>query len=168
MDRNTILYVIRFIVLILSQVLVLNNINFLGFLNPYVYIVFILIAPMNIDRSLFLILSFLLGLTIDMFGDSGGVHAAACLITAFFRSVALRFVFGLSFEFQTIKLSKVRFGELFMYVTLMVFLHHLVLFSLEIFNLSHILIILKKTLFSSLFTIFITLMVMMLLRRNNS
>ncbi|WP_062056696.1 hypothetical protein [Aquimarina longa] len=168
MTRDTLLHIIRFIVLVLIQVLILNHINFLGSLNPYIYIIFILLAPININKGLFLIISFLLGLIIDIFGDSGGIHAAACTIIAFFRPIALRSVFGLSYEFQTVKLSNVRFGERFAYVILMVLTHHLVLFSLEFFNFSHTLLIIKKTLFSSAFTIMITMLVLVLFRKNES
>ncbi len=168
MNRDTASHITRFIVLILVQVLILNHVNFLGSLNPYIYIIFILLAPININKSLFLLLSFILGLTIDMFGDSGGVHAAACLIIAFFRPVALRSVFGLSYEFQTVKLGSIGFGEKLAYVTLMVLTHQFVIFSLEIFNFSHILLIAKKTLFSSLFTIVVTMLVLVLFRRKDS
>ncbi len=168
MNRETALQIGRFMILVLVQVMVLNHINFLGYLNPYIYIIFILLAPININKSLFLVSSFILGLIMDFFGDSGGVHAAACTIIAFFRPVALRSVFGLSYEFQTLKLSNLRFGEKFIYVILMVLTHHIVLFSLEIFNFSHILLIAKKTLFSSLLTIIVTMLVLVLFRRNDS
>ncbi|WP_025741361.1 hypothetical protein [Aquimarina pacifica] len=168
MNKDTLSNITRFIALIFVQVSILNHINFLGFLNPYIYIIFILLAPININRSLFLVLSFILGLTIDMFGDSGGVHAAACVIIAFFRPVALGSVFGLSYEFQTVKLSNAGLGERFAYVIIMVLTHHIVLFSLEIFNFSHIILILKKTLFSSIFSIVITMLVLVLFRKNDS
>jgi len=162
MNRDTLLHIIRFISLILIQVLILNHVDFLGYLNPYIYIIFILLAPININKSLFLLLSFILGLTIDIFGDSGGVHAAACLVIAFFRPIALRTVFGLSYEFQTVKLSNTRFGEKLAYVILLVLTHHIVLFSLEIFNISGILLILKKTLFSSVFTLILCILISLL------
>ncbi|MEW7277702.1 rod shape-determining protein MreD [Aquimarina sp. 2201CG1-2-11] len=168
MNKDIILHIIRFVILVLVQVLILNHVNFLGFLNPYIYIIFILLAPININKGLFLALSFLLGLCIDMFGDSGGIHAAACTIIAFFRPVALRSAFGLSYEFQTVKLSNVRFGERLAYVVLLVLTHHIVLFSLEIFNFSHILLIIKKALFTSIFTIVITMLVLVLFRRSDS
>lgn len=158
----------RFIVLILVQVLVLNNINFMGYINPYIYIIFILLFPLNVSRALFLFLSFLLGLTMDMFGDSGGVHAAACLVAAFIRPVILRTSFGISYEFQTVKFNNIGLGERILYVTLMVLSHHLVLFTLEIFNFSHILLLLKKTLFSSIFTIVICNLVLVLFQKKDS
>ncbi|MFD2563988.1 rod shape-determining protein MreD [Aquimarina rubra] len=168
MNNSVLLYIGRFLSLVLVQVFILNHINFLGYLNPYIYIIFILLAPININKSLFLFLSFILGLTIDMFGDSGGVHAAASIVIAYLRPVVLRSVFGLSYEFQTVKLSKVGFGQRLAYVTLMVFTHHIILFSLEIFNFSHILLIAKKSLFSSLFSIIVIMLVLVLFRRKDS
>lgn len=168
MNKDTLLHIVRFVILVLVQALILNHVNFLGFLNPYIYIIFILLAPININRSLFISLSFLLGLSIDIFGDSGGIHAAACTVIAYFRPIALRSAFGLSYEFQTVKLSNVRFGERLAYVVLLVLTHHIVLFSLEIFNFSHILLIAKKTLLTSIFTIVITMLVLVLFRRSDS
>ena len=69
----------RFILLVLVQVIVLNKINFLGYINPYIYILFIILFPIKNNRVLFIFLGFLLGLTVDLFLDSGGVHAAACV-----------------------------------------------------------------------------------------
>nr|WP_299603734.1 rod shape-determining protein MreD [uncultured Aquimarina sp.] len=168
MNNNIPLYIGRFISLVFVQVFILNNINFWGYLNPYIYIIFILLSPININKSLFLVLSFILGITIDLFGDSGGVHATACISIAYLRPVILRSVFGLSYEFQTVKLSKVNFGQRLAYVTLMIFIHHIILFTLEIFNFSHILLIAKKTLFSSLFSIIVIMLVLVLFRRKDS
>ncbi|WP_378185757.1 rod shape-determining protein MreD [Aquimarina sp. W85] len=168
MSNSILVHIGRFIILILVQALLLNNINFLGYLNPYIYIIFILLAPIGINRSLFLILSFFLGLFMDILGDSGGVHAAACLVAAYVRPIILRTAFGLSYEFQTVKLSKLRFGERFIYVTLTVLAHHLVLFSLEVFNFMHILVILKKTLTTSIFTILMTLLILVIFRKNDT
>jgi len=168
MNNSILLYIGRFLVLILVQVFLFNHINFLGHLNPYIYILFILLAPINIHKSLFLFFSFILGLTIDMFGDSGGIHATACIVITYIRPIILRSVFGLSYEFQTVKLGKVGFGELLAYVALIVFIHHSILFSFEMFNFSHILLTAKKTLFSSLFSIIIIMLVLVLIRKKDS
>jgi len=93
----------------------------------------------------------------DMFGNSGGIHAAACLFLAYLRPYALRFSFGLSYEYNAIKLSNVGFYERFIFISVMVILHHIVLFSLEVFNISNVLYTLNKTLVTSIFTIILCL-----------
>lgn len=166
---NNIIFInsIRFIVLILIQALVLNNINFLGYINPYIYVLFVLLYPIKNNRMLFIFLSFLLGLTLDMFLDSGGVNAAASVTIAYIRPLFLKFSFGASYEHQTVKFSNTEFGQRFTYISFLVLIHHLILFSLEIFNVSQILLILKKTLFSSIFTILLCLIIKILFSRKS-
>lgn len=151
--------IVRFIALVLIQVLVLNNINFMGYINPYIYILFIILFPVKNNRMLIIFLSFLLGLSVDLFLDSGGVHAAACVTIAYIRPIILKFSFGMIYEHQTIKFSNTEFGQRLTYFTFIVFIHHLILFSLEIFNASNILLILKKSLFSGIFTLILCLLI---------
>lgn len=148
----------RFVILVFLQVLILNNINFAGYINPYLYVLFLLLYPFTGNQSLFLFISFLLGISIDIFEDSGGINAAACLVAAFVRPNLLRFSFGISYDHQNIRLSATPFGAKLSYVFLMVLIHHFVLFSLEMFSVNHILLILKKTFFSSIFTAILILL----------
>ncbi|MCM4161008.1 rod shape-determining protein MreD [Antarcticibacterium flavum] len=157
MNNTILINSLRFIFLVLLQVLLLNNINFLGYVNPYLYLLFLVLYPFNTSQSLFLFLAFLLGITIDAFEDSGGIHAAASLFAAYIRPVFLRFSFGVSYDYQTVKLSNTPYGARISYITLLVFVHHLVLFTLEMFDFSHLFLILKKTFFSGIFTIILIL-----------
>jgi len=159
--------IVRFIILVLVQVLVLNNINFLGYINPYIYILFIILYPIKNNRLLFIFLGFLLGLAVDLFLDSGGVHAAACVTIAYVRPVILKFAFGMTYEHQTVKFSVTEFGQRITYFSIITLIHHLILFSLEIFNISKIILILKKSFFSSIFTILLCLLITILFSRKN-
>ncbi len=150
--------IFRFFVLIIVQALIFNNINFLGYINPFPYILFILLFPIQVDRTLFIFLSFMLGLFIDIFSDSGGVHAAACVTIAFIRPPILKFAFGMVYEHQNIKFNNTEFGNRIIYFLILILSHHLILFTLEIFNISNILLILKKTLFSSAFTLILCIL----------
>ncbi|SDB53137.1 rod shape-determining protein MreD [Flavobacteriaceae bacterium MAR_2010_188] len=147
----------QFIGLVLVQVLVLNNINFAGFVNPYLYVLFILLYPIKNNRTFFLTLSFLIGLAVDIFSDSGGVNAGASVFIAFMRPIILKFSFGMVYEYQTLKFNNTEIGNRMIYFAILIIVHHFVLFSLEVFNFSEILLILKKTLFSSIFTLILCL-----------
>lgn len=154
--------ILRFVVLILAQALIFNHINLLGTVNPFPYILFILLFPVNNNRVLFIFLSFMLGLFIDLFSDSGGVHAAACVTIAFIRPAVLKFVFGMIYEHQHIKFNNTEFSNRAIYFLILIVIHHLILFSLEIFNISNTLLILKKTLFSGAFTLILCILISVL------
>jgi len=102
----------------------------------------------------------MLGLCVDLFNDTGGVHAAATLIISFLRPFILRLSFGLSYDYNTLKISKADFKSQFLYFTIMVGIHHVCLFSFEYFSLDSFITILKNTLFSLVLTeIFIIILV---------
>ena len=164
---NNLIFVntIRFLLLVLVQVLLLNQINLFGYVNPYLYLLFIIIYPFTGNKSLLIFLSFLLGLFVDFFSDSGGIHAAACVSIAFIRPVVLKYSFGISYEYNTIKISSEDYMKQFIYVGSMVFIHHFILFALEIFNINHFVLFLNSILFSSIFSIVLILSTITLFSR---
>jgi hypothetical protein len=166
MNSSIGLHIIRFVTLILLQVAIFNNINFLGFINPYVYIIFIFLFPIRDNRLILLLVSFVLGMTLDMFLDSGGVHAGASVVLAYSRPILLKFSFGMLYEHQSVNFNNSEVGSLISYVAIGTLLHHLVLFSLEIFNIGSIWLILKKTLFSSIFTLIVSILIIILFSQN--
>ncbi|GAA4240761.1 rod shape-determining protein MreD [Winogradskyella damuponensis] len=166
MNNVTGINIARFILLLLTQVVICNQINFLGYINPYIYIIFIFLFPIREERLVLLLVSFLLGMFVDMFSDSGGVHAAAAVSLAYVRPILLKSAFGMLYEHQSIKFSNTDMGSLISYISLGTLIHHLILFSLEIFNISNILLILQKTLFSSIFTIILSVLIIILFSRN--
>ncbi len=156
---------IRFFTLVLIQVLICNQINFLGYINPYIYILFIILYPTKNNRALFIFLSFLLGLTIDLFLDSGGIHAAASVFIAYARPILLRSAFGVQYENYAVKFNTIEFGSKLTYITFLTLIHHIILFSLEIFSISKIILVFQKTLFSSIFTILLCTLITIIFSR---
>jgi rod shape-determining protein MreD len=153
MKNNIVINSLRFLGLLIAQIFIFNNLNVFGYINPLPYVLFLLVFPFTANRSLFIFIAFLTGLTMDMFGNSGGIHAAACLVLAYVRPLVLRATYGVSYEYNSVKLSKGSFYERIVFISILVLVHHLVFFSLEVFNVSSILYILKKTLLTSVGTI---------------
>ncbi len=166
MRNSTVSNIVGFISFVFLQVFILNHVDFLGYVNPYLYIIFILFLPIGMKQWKVLILSFLLGLVMDIFDDSGGIHTSACLVIAYFRPFFLQTSFGLSFDNRTINFYRSPFKERFLYILLMVLVHHLVLFSLVFFDFSHVFLILKNVIFSGIFTSLLIMITMVLLRRS--
>ena len=94
-----------------------------------------------------------------------GINAAASLVAAYFRPNILKFAFGVSYEFQTIKFYQTPFTQRLTYILLIVFIHHFVLFSFAYFNFTYILEILENTLISGIFTVLLVVISMILFRK---
>ena len=154
----------RFILLLAAQILIFNRIDLFGFINPFPYVLFIILYPVNGNKSGLLAASFLLGLLIDMFWNSGGVHAAACLVLAYYRPAIFKFSFGLSYEYQTVRLNDVVTPERFSFLLIAIVLHHFVLFVLEVFKVSFLWDILVRTVLSTIFTIITCIIIIYIIK----
>lgn len=158
MNRENINNGLLFIGLILLQIIVLNNINFLGYINPYFYIIFIFLYPIKKDDATILLLSFFLGLCIDIFSDSGGINAAATLFIAFIRIPVLKSVIGKrEIDYGALTIFKLPFPKMFLYVVILTFFHHFIVFGMEYFKWSKFGIIMLNTFLTSIFTIILTM-----------
>lgn len=146
---------VQFFLLLAAQIIIFNNIDLFGYINPFPYILFIILFPVNGNKQLLIVTSFLLGITMDLFSNSGGVHAAACLILAYARPYIFKFAFGLSYEYQTIKINDALTPERFSFLLVAVVIHHFALFILEVFQLSSLWDILLRTVIGTLFTLLI-------------
>ena len=159
MSRAIIINLLRFIVLVFIQVFLLKNIDVYGLSTPYLYILFILLLPFNIPNILLFILAFILGITVDMFYDTPGLHTAVCIILAFVRILFISITVqkeGFDNEPEP-TLSIMGFRWFFTYAVTLTIIHHFFLFNLEAFSLSQIEFTISRVLLSSLFTVFLML-----------
>jgi len=153
---------LSFVLLILAQVLVFNRLNFLGFINPMIYLLFLYWYPIKQRRSIFIIISFILGLIIDIFSDTLAFHSVACATMAYFRPAIMRFVFGVNYEFQSFKLSNTTRAQQITFLAFLIIGHHAIFFMLEIFSFSHLLLLLKKTISTSAGTLILGILIISL------
>lgn len=152
--------------LLMAQVLIFNNIDFLGYINPYPYVLFILLYPVNGNKYGLLVGSFLMGIIIDLFLNSGGIHAFASVALAFYRPLIFKFSFGLSYEYQTVKINDKLSPERFSFIVISIATHHLILFLLEIFEINLIFSALMRTVFSVLTTTLICILLIYIFKPN--
>ena len=151
---KSIYYLFIGILLLLLQVLVLNNVLLFGYVNPYIYIAFVFFFPLKERRFLFIFLSFLIGLTVDIFSDSGGVHAFSILTIAYIRLFFVKLFFKkTTVDFPFFNLQKEQFGKIFNYTVTLTIIHHFILFSLANFSFQNFINILLNTIYSSIFTL---------------
>jgi rod shape-determining protein MreD len=144
-----------FILLLLLQVLLFNNIQFSGYVNPYVYIMFILVLPFEMPSWFLLIISFITGLIIDFFSGTPGMHTSATTLTGFVRPYVLRIISPRDGYEPGADLSMMIYGIrwFFIYASIIVLIHHTALFYLEVFRFADFFRTLLRVLLSSLFSV---------------
>lgn len=160
-------YILSFLILVLLQVLILNNIQLSGYINPYIYILFILTLPFNTPKWALLVLGFLLGLSIDLFTHTVGMHASATVFLAFLRPGLLNSMEprGGYEPDSNPSIQDFGLGWFFKYAALSVLAHHLFLFYIEVFKLEGFFQTLSRALLSGLFSLVLILFIKLFIKK---
>ncbi len=154
MLRVNLKYPFLFVLLILLQVFIFNNIQVSGYINPQIYVFFILVLPLNIRGWKLLLIAFGMGLIIDAFADSLAIHALSSLFMAFCRPTALKVLGGNPDPDETTSPSYYNIGlfSLFLYSFVLILIHHTSLFLLELFRFNELIETMNRSLISSSLT----------------
>ena len=150
--------ILRFIFLILLQVFILDNIQFMGYINPMIYVLFILSLPVRFPKWALLILAFIMGFIIDVFSNTAGMHSFALVFAAFLRTPVIN-IFTSIDEGSNPTPSFHTFGvsAYVKYVVILVLIHHFILFFIESFSFLHLTLLIPKIIISSTVTILLIL-----------
>ena len=163
MKNNIVSSVFLFVALLLVQIIVLNNVNIDGYITPFVYVLIILLLPYSYNMGTVLILSFLIGLTVDIFSQTGGLHAMACTLLGAIRSKGVTTFFGVSEKdlasFRPLEYRSVKRVAIVTLMFLLIFIHHVVLYVFE--NLSFTLLL--SSFWHALINAIVTVVVCMLI-----
>ncbi len=151
--------IFRIVILVFFQVYILNNIQFSGAVNPYFYVLFVLLLPFETPGWILLSLAFILGLTIDIFSNTPGIHASATVFMAFLRPSVLSF-FSPRDGYVPGTFPRVYYygpGWFFQYSAILILAHHFFLFYIEVFRLSDFLLTFYRVMLSAVFTLFLVM-----------
>ena len=164
MNKQLIGYIGLAPIFILIQVLILNEILFFSYINPYIYISLIISFPLKGSKWFLLIYAFLLGFLIDLFSGTLGYHSTATVLIAYIKAYISKITIphNIIGDNEKISLNKIGSKSFITLSSLIIFIHHACLFFIEHININ--VNILGKVLFSS----FITLTLILILEIFNS
>ena len=170
--NNTNLFVfLRFLLIVTSQILIFNNVLFFG-VSPNIYLIFLIIFPLNYNKSLMYLYMFFTGLILDLFSNSYGIITFSLLISSLLRIYFLKFSFG---HFDASKVRKtadyIKETSLYQKLTflfLMYLTHQFFLFSIEAFSIEKFNWIIKKTLLSTIISIILSYIFILIFFKKNA
>lgn len=144
----------RYILVMILQVLLFDQLQLLGVCHPYIYVLCLLMMPITLSHSADMIIGAIAGLLMDIFCNSMGVHTAACIFIMFIRPYLIGAIVNDKDRLnEQISLRSLGMEALLRYVVILVVIHHLIVFLLAAWNWAHIGFVLVETLVSSLVTI---------------
>ena len=170
MILNILRHFLRFLLLTAIQVIILNNVQLATFINPFLYVLFILSLPVNFNRLGLLPIAMICGLTIDMFQNTPGMHASACLVMAYLRPGWLKMIAPRDGYENDAEPGIRKFGFVWYitYASVLVLAHHFVLFFLEVFRFSEFFDTFLRIVLSSILTLLLIIIAQYLTVRPRS
>jgi len=146
-----------FVFYMAAQVFFVRNLSLFGYAFCFVYVAFLLLLPFETSLVLLLIVGFATGLTIDMFYDTMGIHAAACVLLAFIRPTVIKILTPRSDLDEGMQLSIKAMGISWFlsYALILLAFHHTFLFFMEAASLSLALPALIKSVCSTVFSLLV-------------
>ena len=160
----------RFLFLLLGQILIFNNFLIFGN-NVNIYLIFVLVFPLNFNTSLSYLIVFLFGFILDFFSNSMGIITFSLLISILIKPYILKFVFG-NFDINQVRktseyISKTSLFQKTSYLLIMFISHQLIINFIDIFSFEKLKIIINKTLVSTIISIFFSYIIVLIFFRKN-
>ena len=148
----------RYILVMVLQVLLFDQLQLWGVCHPYIYILCLLMLPITLPHSVDMMIGALVGLVMDICCNSLGVHMAACILIMFIRPYLIGGIVNDKDRLnEQISLRTLGVEAMVKYVVILVIIHHLAVFSLAAWSWAHIGFVLIETIVSSIVTVLIIL-----------
>ncbi|MDG1023499.1 MAG: rod shape-determining protein MreD [Flavobacteriaceae bacterium] len=159
MSSITLKTIASFVILVLSQVFIFNQMNLLGYINPMLYVLFLVHYRFDQNQTLFIFIGFLLGFFIDFMSQTGGAHIIASLSASFFRPFIIRNAFGITAELPKSFQSDSRVLNKIVFLLFFIPLHHLIYFIVVYFSWDAFSLILKSTALTAFFSLLLIVII---------
>ena len=144
----------RYVLVMVLQVLLFNQLQLWGVCHPYIYVLCLLMMPITLPHSMDMLIGAVVGLIMDIFCNSMGIHMAACILLMFIRPYLLGVIINDKDRLnEQISLRAVGMEAFAKYVVILVLMHHMTVFLLAAWSWTHIVFVLLETLVSGIITI---------------
>lgn len=146
----------RYILVMMLQVLLFDQLQLWGVCHPYIYILCLLMMPITLPHNAEMVIGAVVGLIMDVFCNSLGIHTASCILLMFIRPYLIGAVVNDKDRLnEQISLRSIGMEALIKYVAIMVVIHHLTVFMLAAWSWHHLGFVLMETVVSSAITILV-------------
>ncbi|MCM1484379.1 MAG: rod shape-determining protein MreD [Muribaculaceae bacterium] len=142
------------LILLITQVIVLNHVCLFGVAVPFAFIYVLLRLPVTLHQNWALTIGFAMGLLIDIFSDTQGMNALSCTILTMLRKPVLRLYFPREDELSEAmpSISSLGFITYMKYALSMSLIYCTLIFIIEAFSLFNLVTLLLRIISSTILT----------------
>ena len=164
MNNRNLIIGLRLLILLAIDIFLVSRLEIGMYFVPHIYFLSLLLLPVRTKKSVLLIFGFFSGLAMDLFMNTGGLHAAASTMLAFIRIFTIRLYLAPEDEDNNIIPGLYSLGtrKYLLYSSILILIHQLTFFALEVFKTDAVLLILEKTIASSAIDILLLLFIQMM------
>jgi hypothetical protein len=159
--REILIHSAQFFIYLFAQTLIIGQIELGWGIHPMIYPLFIIMLPFQLNVIPLMIIAFIMGISIDLFSNTFGLHASAALIIAYLRPEIFK-IFSPRDGYDTFLIPSIRelgFTWFLLVGGTLTFIHHLWFFFLEIFRIDAWTLVLRNTLLSSLISLVLFILI---------
>jgi hypothetical protein len=163
MNSRVVSQILAFLGYLLFHIFVARKLVFGPLIFSYLYVGFLISLSPTISKSRLLLIGFFIGITIDLFEYSPGIHASACVLLAFIRPYLVSLLAARSNmdedEIREISIREISLPWFLTYAGILIFIHHLAVFFLEAWTGKLVWLSLQKAFLSTIFTLVLLIIV---------
>jgi len=146
----------RYIIIMLLQVLLFDQLQLWGVCHPYIYVLCLLMLPITLPHNVDMLIGAVVGVVMDVFCNTLGVHMASCILVMFVRPYLIGAIVSDKDRLnEQISMRAIGMSAMVKYVVIMVLLHHFTIFSLAAWSWHHMGFVILETIVSSIITILV-------------
>lgn len=168
MIRNNVRYIALFVLSVMIQTLLFDRVYFTGTINVFFYILFLLLLPFDTNKSVVMVLGFIIGIIVDIFNSTPGIHAAATVVMCYLRPFFLR-VYSSHDGYELNKFPSIKNNGLswfLKYAMTLILVHHTLLLFIDAWSFNGLFFTLFKVALSSIFSLLFIIMGHLLIMRD--
>ena len=130
LSRNIFFYT----TILVFQLFVFNQINLLGFITPFIYLIIFIHYKTSYDKTILIFLGFITGIIIDLSMQTYGCHTFATITICYSRTWIEKYSFGVNSNLPSAMISGTQLINRLIFFGIIIFIHSSIYYSLIYFN----------------------------------
>ena len=150
--RDIISSILSILFLLFLQIVLVSNFVLFDVSFCYIYVAAVLFLPMDWKPIPLMATSFAIGILVDSFFDSTGIHAGACVLIAYLRPWIMKWMTPIQSYDNIVSYRELSLRWVFGFSFTQIIFHHFYLFWVDSSSLGSFGMMLVKIIASSIFT----------------